>query len=172
MPQSNPVAMQAQSKIGLAAIYDRFAGFLSKWQSPLLLLIRIYIGYQCAISGFAHLHNFEGTVKQFQEWKIPHPHEAVAISATTELLGGILLLIGLAARLVSIPLLINFLVAMIQTDLAYEKTTEQLKHLWDNQDIILKDTAFPFFAAAVIILIFGPGWLSIDGIIKAMRGKK
>jgi putative oxidoreductase len=111
-------------------------------------------------------------VKNFQEWKVPFPHVSVAISATTELIGGSLLLLGLAARLVSIPLVINFLVAMIQTDLAYPGSKEKLRHLWDNQDIILKDTAFPFFATALIILIFGPGFLSIDGIIKAARGKK
>jgi putative oxidoreductase len=97
---------------------------------------------------------------------------SVAVSATTELVGGALLLVGLGARLVSIPLLINFFIAMIQTDLAYPQSREKLKHLWDNQDIILKDTAFPFFAAAVLILIFGPGWLSIDGIVRCARRRR
>jgi putative oxidoreductase len=162
----------SQSSNHLVALYDHFARFANKWQSPFLLAIRLYIGYQCAVAGFWHLHDFEGTVKQFQDWKIPFPHVSVAISATTELIGGILLLVGLAARLVSIPLIVNFFVAMIQTDLAYPESRAKLQHLWDNQDIILKDTAFPFFAVAVLILIFGPGFLSIDGIIKWVRGKK
>jgi putative oxidoreductase len=167
-------ATKPQKKSGnhLVGLYDHFASFAGKWQSPFLLLIRLYIGYQCAIAGFGHLHNFDTSVKNFQEWKVPFPHVSVAISGSTELIGGILLLIGFAARLISIPLVINFFVAMIQTDLAYPESTQKLHHLWDNQDIILKDTAFPFFATALIILIFGPGWLSVDGIIKFVRRKK
>jgi len=161
-----------KTKKPLAALYAHFASFADKWQSPLLMGIRLYIGYQCMISGFAHLNNFDATVKQFQEWKVPAPHISVAVSAVTELVGGLLFLIGFGARLVSIPLIINFFVAMIQTDLAYPQSTAKLKDLWNNQDIILKDTAFPFFAAAVVVLVFGPGWLSVDGVIKLLLGKK
>jgi putative oxidoreductase len=153
----------------LAALYGNFAWLAGLLQSPLLLGIRIYIGYQCAISGLGHLHHFNQTVDQFKEWKIPHPEASVRISATTELVGGTLLLAGLAARLVSIPLIFNFLVAMIQTDLAYPGSREKLFHLWDDQSIILQDTAFPFFVAAVLILVFGPGWFSVDGLVKFFR---
>ena len=161
-----------KKKNGLTGIYLRLAGFADKWQSPFLLLIRLYIGWQCIISGYAHLHNFDATVKQFEEWKIPMPHLSVAVSASTELVGGALLLVGFAARLVSIPLIFNFLVAIIRTDLAYPASSEKLKHLWDNQDILLQDTAFPFLATAIIILLFGPGWLSVDGVIRLFQRKK
>jgi len=34
----------------------------------------------------------------------------------------------------------------------------------------LQDTAFPFFAAAILILVFGPGRYSLDGIFRRCRG--
>jgi putative oxidoreductase len=163
--------LPARSESTLSGLYTRFAKFAGTLQSPLMLLIRIYIGYQCAISGLAHLNHFDATVKQFQEWKIPAPHLSVAVSASTELVGGTLLLLGVASRLICIPLIINFLFAMIQTDLAYPGSRTALQHIWNNQDIILKDTAFPFFAAAVFVLVYGPGWFSVDGLIKLLRRK-
>jgi len=160
------------TRITPLTLYDRFAALASKLQSPLLLGIRIYIGYQCAISGWGHLHHFDQTVSQFEEWKVPFPHVSVALSATTELIGGILLLLGFASRLVSVPLIFNFFVAMVQTDLAYPGSREKLFHLWDDQTIILQDTAFPFFVTAVLILVFGPGWFSVDGVLRFFRRKK
>jgi putative oxidoreductase len=155
-----------------AALYDGFARTANKGQSLILLLIRIYIGWQCIVSGLGHLENFQKTVDQFKEWKIPAPTVSVAVSASTEVVGGALLLIGFGARLAAVPLTFNFLVAMIQTDLAFPGSREKLQNIWNDQSIILTDTAFPFFVASVLVLFFGPGWFSIDGIIKYMRGKK
>lgn len=155
-------------------LYDHFARFANKWQSPLLLFIRLYIGYQCIISGWNHLHNFDQMVKNFQGWRIPLPHVSVAVSASTELIGGALLLIGLASRFASLVLTGNFFVAMLSVELA--NYAFSYKQLWakilEDQSPILGDTAFPFFVAAVLILVFGPGFLSVDGIIKFVRRKK
>jgi hypothetical protein len=47
-----------------------------------------------------------------------------------------------------------------------------LNKIWNDQSVVFTDTAFPFFATSVIILIFGPGWYSIDGLIRYARRKR
>ncbi|MGA3068250.1 MAG: DoxX family protein [Tepidisphaeraceae bacterium] len=156
------------------ALYTKFARILDHGQSLFLLLIRIYIGYQSVISGWAHLHHIDQTAQFFATLHIPMPKLNVIISATTELIGGALLLVGFGSRVVALVLAGNFFVAIWTYELSnYDFSThELLSSIWNNQNILLNDTAFPFFATAVIILLFGPGWFSIDGIIRRLRGQK
>jgi len=143
----------------------------SKLQSPLLLLIRVYIGYQCMISGYAHITHFQNTVEAFKGWNVPMPQFNVAFSAITEMVGGALLLLGLATRLISIPLIGNFIVAFLAVNLSDPHYYRLLRNFWNNQDVLLKDDAFPFLMTAIIILVFGPGWISLDGLIRFLRRK-
>jgi putative oxidoreductase len=174
MAELNYANPSTRSRSGIAATYTRFAEFLTKWQSLVLLLIRIYIGYQCIISGWAHIHNLDKTASFFASLHIPFPKLNVILSATTEIFGGGLLLVGLASRLVSLLLTGNFVVAMLTVQLSnYHSSWKELgAQIWSDQSPILGDTAFPFLATAIIILLFGPGLFSIDGIIKMARGKK
>ena len=81
-------------------------------QALALLLFRLAWGWEMYLSGFRHLNNVEGMVRQFIEWGVPMPTASVYISGTTELLGGLLLIFGLCTRLISIPLFFNFCVAI------------------------------------------------------------
>ncbi|MGD0387723.1 MAG: DoxX family protein [Tepidisphaeraceae bacterium] len=168
--QPAPTAPRTGSPI--ITCYSRFAQLASKLQSPLLLLIRVYIGYQCMISGYAHITHFQNTVEAFKGWNIPMPEINVAFSAITEMAGGGLLFLGLAARLISIPLIGNFLVAFLAVNLSDPHYHQLLRNFWNNQDVLLKDDAFPFLMTAILILVFGPGWFSIDGLIRFLRRKK
>ncbi|HEX4053647.1 MAG TPA: DoxX family protein [Tepidisphaeraceae bacterium] len=161
-----------QSGNHVTGFYDHFARFANKWQSPLLLLIRVYIGYQCALSGYEHLTHFHTTVDAFKGWQVPLPEVSVALSGVTEIVCGALLFIGFASRLICIPLIGNFVVAFFSVNLSNPHYHELLRHFWDNQDVLLKDDSFPFLMTAILILIFGPGFLSVDGIIKFVRRKK
>jgi putative oxidoreductase len=168
---STPVKTTKKSG-GIVGVYDHFARFADKWRSPFLLLIRVYIGYQCVMSGYAHITHFHTTVEAFKGWHIPMPEVNVAMSALTEIVAGALLLVGFISRLAGLLLAGNFFVAFLAVNLSDPKYHEMLRRFWDNQDVLLKDDAFPFLMAAIVVLIFGPGFLSIDGIIKTVRGKK
>jgi putative oxidoreductase len=172
MTTATPPAKITKKSSGIVGVYDHFARFADKWRSPFLLLIRVYIGYQCVISGYAHITHFHTTVDAFKSWHIPMPEVNVAMSALTEIGAGALLIVGFVARLAGLLLTGNFLVAFLAVNLSDPKYHEMLRHFWDSQDVLLKDDAFPYLVTAIIILIFGPGFLSVDGIIKAMRGKK
>jgi putative oxidoreductase len=158
----------------LVAQYDRAARTADKLQSLLLLLIRVYIGYQSIIAGIAHLENFNKTAAFFTELRIPMPKVSVAMSASTEVVGGALLLAGLASRVVALALAGDYLVAIVTVELSNADFSMHalLNKIWNDQSVIFTDTAFPFFATGVIVLIFGPGWYSIDGLIRYMRRKR
>jgi putative oxidoreductase len=170
----------ARSPSAIVAFYALLIRFANQLQSPLLLLIRVYIGYQCIISGQAHITHFQNMVQQFKDWNVPTlPKNRfvdgqkinVAFSAVTEIVCGTCLLVGLASRLISIPLIGNFIVAFLTVNLSDPHYRQLLHNFWNNQDVLLKDDAFPFLMTSIVILIFGPGYLSIDGLIKFVRRK-
>src|ERR1700730_9402900 len=146
--------------------YCSFVSVASAGQSVFLLLIRLYIGYQCAKAGYNHITHFQETVEAFRGWNIPMPKVNAVIAATTEMVGGTLLFLGLGARLIAVPLTVNFIVAFLAVNLSDEHYRQLLHNFWDNQDVLLKDTAFPFLVTSIIVLLFGPGLFSIDAIIR------
>ncbi len=163
----------ARSTSTIVALYTLLIRFANKLQSPLLLFIRLYIGYQCVISGWAHLHNVDKTASFFSSLHIPFPKANVYASASTEIAGGVLLLVGLCSRPTALALTFNFLVAMLTVQLSnYNFSYKELGHqIWADQSPILGDTAFPFLATALVVLIFGSGSFSLDGLIKFIRSK-
>jgi putative oxidoreductase len=145
--------------------YQWFACKLDLLQPIFLLLLRLYIGYEAMVAGWAHLNNVDKTADFFQSLGIPHPRLNVYIAGTTEVVGGLLLALGLAARLAAIPFSFNFLIAILSVNLADPKYREMLKNILHNQDVVLKDDAFPFLFVGVMILIFGPGKFSVDHLV-------
>jgi len=155
-------------------LYRKFADALEHGQPLFLLLIRVYIGYQCIISGWAHLHHIDKTAEFFASLHIPMPRANVIISATTEIIGGGLLLLGLFSRITALVLTGNFLVAMLTVQLSnYDSSWAKLGHqIWEDQSPILGDTAFPFLVTAIIVLFFGPGLLSLDAAFSIGNARK
>jgi putative oxidoreductase len=155
-------------------IYDRVMAQVDMIQPWFMLLLRLYIGYQAAVAGWAHLHHVDDTTDFFKELNIPFPRLNVYIAGTTELVGGVLLALGLASRLVAVPFSFNFVIAILAPDLHYDKYRDMLLHFWRSQDFILKDDAFPFLFVGVMVLIYGPGWISLDHFLlrRLFRGGK
>ena len=77
------------------------------------LLMRLFVGYFFMETGWAKIHNLDAFTTRFAQWGIPHPAFNAALSAYTEFLGGALTILGLGMRFVSIPMIINMLVALI-----------------------------------------------------------
>ena len=137
-------------------------------QSPVLLLIRLAWGFQLAESGWGHLTNVGKTADFFTSLHIPFPVANVYISGTSELVGGILLMLGLFSRLISVPLLFNFCVAYLT---ASQGAVKELLH-FKNPDDFINDSAFPFLVTSLLILAFGPGKISLDYLLEKLCGKK
>jgi putative oxidoreductase len=132
------------------------AGFL---KHPFLLIIRLYWGWQMFVSGRGHLLNYADMVQRFHNWGVPFPEINVYISAYSECIFGLLLLVGLASRLITIPLIGNFCVAYATA------SHDTLVNIFSKPDDFVSDAAFLFLLASVIVFIFGPGVVSLDAFI-------
>ncbi len=118
-----------------------------------LLAIRVIWGSQFFIAGKGKLTNLDKATGYFRDLGIPAPHLNAIVASSTETFGGLLLLIGLASRLVSIPLSITMTVAYLTA------------HRPDihSMDDFVKATPFPFLFTALTVFCFGPGLFSVDG---------
>jgi putative oxidoreductase len=130
-----------------------------------LLIIRLAWGWELFQSGHSHLQDVPGMTARFESWGIPQAKANVYISGYTEMIGGLLMMGGLASRVVSIPLIINFCVAYLT---ASHDNVVKFFHNIPHQDpsILIDDAAFPFLVMSLLILAAGPGVLSIDGLLK------
>lgn len=140
--------------------YELLVASASSLRSPFLLVVRLYWGWQMFVAGSAHLSDVPSMVERFTEWGVPFPTFNVYLSGITEIVCGLLLVAGFASRLITIPLIINFCVAYLTA------SREVLLKIFNDPDAFVSDAAFLFLLASVIILIFGPGALSVDGILK------
>lgn len=81
------------------------------------LLMRLYLAPIMMQAGWNKFQSFDSTVAWFgnADWGLglPFPEVMVTLAAGTELIGGALLVIGLAVRWVSIPLMATMLVAAV-----------------------------------------------------------
>ncbi|WP_034474229.1 DoxX family protein [Aestuariibacter salexigens] len=79
------------------------------------LLLRLYLAPVMIQAGWNKLSNFDDTVNWFAdpEWGLglPFPEVLAALASGSEFVGGWLLLVGLAVRVVSLPLMVTMLVA-------------------------------------------------------------
>lgn len=139
----------------MATTASRLLGILhaGRWLGP--LVIRLVFGYFWLETGISKVQNLDGFTQRFIGWGIPHPAFNAALSAWTELLGGLLLMLGLFTRLVSIPMIINMIVALALV------VSSRLMGLDDyvEADEVLYITIFFWF------LIAGPGKISLDALI-------
>lgn len=125
-------------------------------QSVFLLAIRCIWGWQFFEAGKGKLGDLNKVTGYFQSLDIPLPHLNAIVASTTECFGGLLLLIGLGGRLVSVPLTITMIVAYL---------TAGRPNIHSMDDFIKADP-FPFLFTSLVVLCFGPGKLSIDYLIQ------
>jgi putative oxidoreductase len=124
------------------------------------LLIRVFVGYFFMETGWAKLHNLDGFARRFAGWGIPWPHFNAALSAYTEFIGGLLTIFGIGTRLVSIPMIINMLVAILKINLMSVNTLDDFVELDE-----------PLYALTYLwLLVSGPGWMSVDYLISGIFG--
>ena len=147
---------------------DRLLATLAGWLQPLLLLvIRLYWGWEFFITGKAHLMNLDKTTAFFTELHIPLPKLNAIIAGSTECGGGLLLLLGLGSRLVTVPLIFTMIIAYVAAD------SEALHAVFSDPDKFTGATPFLFLFASVLIFVFGPGRISLDALFfKKGSGQK
>ena len=141
-------------------VHHRYALILSLLQHPLLLILRLYWGYDFTQTGLGKLNNLEGTTEFFASLNIPFPLFNAIAAGSTELICGILLMAGLGSRYFTLPLIVIMGVAYATDD------REALMSIISEPDVFIAATPFLHLLISVIIMVFGAGMFSVDGLIE------
>jgi putative oxidoreductase len=131
----------------------------SSLQSPFLLAVRLYWGWQFMETGWGKLTDIGKVIGFFTELGIPAPALNAYFVSALEFGGGVLLILGLGSRLISLPLVIDMLVAYVTADRA------ALFSIFTDPDKFTGAAPYTFLIASIIVLIFGPGKISADGFL-------
>jgi putative oxidoreductase len=143
----------------LGKTYGGFAALSSYAQSPFLLFVRLYWGWQFMQTGWGKLHNLAQVTQFFTTLGIPAPGPTALFVGCVEFFGGFLLILGLASRLTGLVLTGNMFVAYLTAD------REALASFLSNPGKFYGADPYTFLFAAVLILIFGPGRFALDSWI-------
>jgi putative oxidoreductase len=139
--------------------YSLFERALSNLQSPLLLAVRLYWGWQFFQTGHGKLMHISKVIGYFTSLGIPLPAFNAYFVSWLECVGGILLILGLGSRIIALPLTIDMLVAYITAD------REALFSIFSDPGKFYASDPYTFLFASLLVLVFGPGKISIDHAI-------
>src|SRR5271155_1214722 len=146
--------MQIHEKI------EQILRLIDRQQWVAQLLVRLFVGYFFMETGWGKLHNLDGFAQRFAGWGIPYPYFNAALSAYTEFIGGGVTIFGIGMRLVSIPMIINMLVAILKVNLKRVSTLDDFVELDE-----------PLYALAYLwLLLSGPGRMSVDHFLGRLFG--
>jgi putative oxidoreductase len=143
----------------LKKLYNLVFYYVASGQSPFLLLVRLYWGYQLIQSGWGKLHHLDKVTEFFTSLNLPMPVQTAVAISCLEFFGGIFLAIGLLSRLTSLALTINLVVAYITAD------REALFSIFSDPDKFYAAAPYTFLVASVIVLFFGPGKFAVDTLL-------
>jgi putative oxidoreductase len=139
-------------------IYARIATLLNYLQSPFLLAIRLYWGWQFAETGWGKMHNIAKITEFFASLGIPFPAFNAHFISGLEFFGGLLLMLGLVSRLTGFLLAANMLVAYWTAD------HDALVSVISDPGKFYVADPYTFLFASLLVLIFGAGALSVDAL--------
>lgn len=143
----------------LQRLYERFFEAVDFLQSPFLLAVRLYWGWQLVQSGWGKLHHLDKVTEFFTSLNLPMPGTMAAFISCLEFFGGIFLAIGLLSRLTALALTVNMIMAYVTAD------REALFSIFSDPDKFYAAAPYTFLVASLIVLIFGAGKLSLDALL-------
>ena len=131
----------------------------SSLASPFLLAVRLYWGWQFIQTGWGHWTHLDKVTAYFGDLGIPFPALSAPFISTLELVGGMLLVAGIASRPIALLLTCNMIVAFITGD------REALLSIFSDPDKFYAAAPYTFLIASLLVLIFGPGTFSLDALL-------
>jgi putative oxidoreductase len=147
------------------AWHDGFFHFVDYLQHPFLLFVRLYWGIQLIESGWGKLHNLDKVTDFFTSLNLPMPHQMAIFISCVEFFGGLFFALGLLSRVTALVLTINMVMAYVTAD------KEALHSIFSDPDKFAAAAPFVFLVASLIVLLFGPGILSADALMKRVFWK-
>src|SRR5580698_10653746 len=118
-------------------------------QCPLLLVVRLYWGWQFFLTGKGKLLHLDKTANFFASLHIPMPKLNAILASSTECTCGLLLLVGLFSRFASGALICVMCVALWTAD------RDAVNALFSDPDKFFGTDPFLFLYASVLVFCFG-----------------
>ena len=122
-------------------------------------LARLTVGLVFIGTGWGKLHSIPDVTSFFTDLHIPAPGFHARLVAGTEFFGGLLVLLGLGTRLVSLPLAFTMVVAILT---AKRPSIDGLTTLVGFEE-------WSYLVMFLWIALAGPGPLSLDALIRRVR---
>ena len=145
----------------LVNAYSAVAAALNRLQSPLLLAIRLYWGYQFIQDGWGKLSHLDKVTEFFTSLSLPAPHMTALLVALVEFGGGIFFALGIASRLTSLVLFVNMTMAY----LTVPDDRVNFSHIFTKPEDFYGASPYTYWFAALLILILGPGLFALDTLL-------
>lgn len=147
-------------------LYELAGRLFAGLQSPFLVLVRLYWGWQLAQNGWGKLHNLPHVIEFFASLNLPAPGPTAVFVSTVEFVGGIFLLLGFLTLPTCIAIVIDMFTAYITAD------REAFTSFLSDPGKFYNADPYTFLFAGLLILIFGPGKISLDHLLARTVFKK
>jgi putative oxidoreductase len=143
----------------LSALRQRGLRIASKLDFVAPLVARFTLGVLFVSTGWGKVHSLEKVTAFFTDLGIPAPAFQATMVSFVELIGGALLVIGLASRLAALPLIASMAVAILTAQ------REQVHGLPDLFGLV----EWTYLALLLWVAIAGPGKISLDHVLFARK---
>jgi putative oxidoreductase len=151
--EENMLARSIENALGrLRAFGDRVS-----FMGP--ALARLTVGVVFIGTGWGKLHSIPDVVSFFTDLGIPAPGFNARLTATTEFVGGLLVLAGLGTRLAALPLAFTMVIAILTAKRATV----------DGVSALLGLEEWSYLVFFVWLALAGAGRLSLDALIARRR---
>ncbi|HBI42630.1 MAG TPA: DoxX family protein [Planctomycetales bacterium] len=146
--------------------YRAYIHALGYGQPVFLLIVRLLVGWGFLLAGSGKLEHPDAHARDFAAWGVPMPAVNVYAAGTAETVCGFLLMLGAASRLITIPLIGTMIVA-------YATAHKDVFHCMGSSpsgfvQAFVSAAPFPYLVVALVVLLFGPGLFSVDGLLKRL----
>lgn len=140
----------------LLNIYKSATEKVSLLKDAPLLFMRLVLAYGFWGPGMMKWKNMNDIVEWYSSMGIPFPTLNAYLSATTEIGGSILLVLGLATRLISIPLMVVMMVAILTV------------HIGNGFEASNNGFEIPLYYLIMLftLFVYGGGKFSVDFFAK------
>jgi putative oxidoreductase len=151
---SGPIASEITIPQRLYSAVLRFTGTLA-FLAP--LATRFLIGYAFFLTGRGKWANFDQTVAFFTDLGIPFAQANAAFVSSLEMVGGLLLIFGVATRLIALLLSSTMVVALL--------TADRASFIGSIGGDMTEVTPVVFLVFLVWLVLYGAGRFSVDELI-------
>jgi putative oxidoreductase len=145
----------------IASVHARLGALADKLAFLGPTLARVTVGLVFVATGWGKLHSIPDVTSFFTDLGIPAPGFNARLTASTELFGGLLVLLGLGTRLASLPLAFTMVVAIL---------TAKRAHI-DGLTTLVGFEEWSYLVFFIWIAVAGAGPLSLDALVERVRGR-